>query len=138
MNLFFYEKKMPESIFILKIFQWLDKLVIKNIINNCESREYKDWEMIIMEGEDSNWEGYILKNWRVSISIWWNHIVDLSSWDIFGEIALLNEEERTATVYSQWDIEVIVLRLPDIIKMISLDDTINKTVIERIEENLER
>jgi CRP-like cAMP-binding protein len=129
---------MPESIFTLKIFQWLDNLVIKNIINNCESREYKDWEMIIMEGEDSNWEGYILKNWRVSVSIWWNHIVDLSSWDIFGEIALLNEEERTATVYSQWDIEVIVLRLPDIIKMISLDDTINKTVIERIEENLER
>jgi CRP-like cAMP-binding protein len=129
---------MPESIFILKIFQWLDNLVIKNIISNCESREYKDWEMIIMEGEDSNWEGYILKNWRVSVSIWWNHIVDLSSWDIFGEIALLNEEERTATVYSQWDIEVIVLRLPDIIKMISLDDTINKTVIERIEENLER
>lgn len=129
---------MPESIFTLKIFQWLDNLVIKNIINNCESREYKDWEMIIMEGEDSNWEWYILKNGRVSVSIWWNHIVDLSSWDIFGEIALLNEEERTATVYSQWDIEVIVLRLPDIIKMISLDDTINKTVIERIEENLER
>jgi hypothetical protein len=33
---------------------------------------------------------------------------------------------------------VIVLNLPDIIKMISVDDTINKTVIERIEENLER
>ncbi len=129
---------MPESIFTLKIFQGLDKTIIRNIIENCESRDYSDWEMIIMEGEESNWEGYILKAGRVAISIWGNHIVDLSSGDIFWEIALLNEEERTATVYSQWDIEVIVLRLPDIIKMISLDDTINKTVIERIEENLER
>lgn len=129
---------MPESIFTLKIFQWLDKIIIRNIIDNCESREFKDWEMIIMEWEDSNWEGYILKNWRVSVSIWGNHIVDLSSWDIFGEIALLSEEERTATVYSQGDIEVIVLKLPDIIKMISLDNTINKTVIARIEENLAR
>lgn len=129
---------MPESIFTLKIFHWLDKSVIKNIIDNCESREYWDGEMIIMEGEESNWEGYILKNGRVSVSIWGNHIVDLSSGDIFWEIALLNEEERTATVYAQWEIEVIVLRLPDIIKMISVDDTINKTVISRIEENLER
>ena len=129
---------MPESIFTLKIFHWLDKTVIKNIIDNCESRDYSDEEMIIMEGEESNGEGYILKNGRVSVSIAGNHVVDLSSWDIFWEIALLNEEERTATIYAQWEIEVIVLRLPDIIKMISLDDTINKTVIARIEENLER
>lgn len=138
MNLFFYIKKMPENIFTLKIFQWLDKSVIKSIIDNCEAREYSDWEMIIMEGEESNGEWYILKTWRVGISINGNHIADLSAGDIFWEIALLNEEERTATVYSQWDIEVIVLNLPDIIKMISVDDTINKTVIERIEENLER
>lgn len=129
---------MPESIFTLKIFHGLDKSVIKSIIDNCESRDYWDGEMIIMEWEESNWEGYILKNGRVSVSIGWNHVVDLSAGDIFWEIALLNEEERTATVYAQWEIEVIVLKLPDIIKMISVDDTINKTVISRIEENLER
>lgn len=129
---------MPESIYTLKIFNWLDQSIVKNIIENCETREYSDGEIVVMEGEESNWEWYILKSWRVSISINGNYIAELSAWDIFWEIALLNEEERTATVYSQWSIEVIVLNLPDIIKMISVDDTVNKTVIERIEENLAR
>ena len=129
---------MLENIWELKIFQGLDKITIKSIINNCQSREYKNWEMVIMEWEESNGEGYILKSWRVTVSIKWSHIVELSTWDIFGEIALLNEEERTATIMAEWDIEVIVLRFPDIIKMITMDDTVNKTVIERIEENLER
>jgi len=129
---------MPESIFTLKIFQWLDKIVIRNIIDNCESRGYSDGEMIIMEWEESNWEGYILKSWRVGISIWGSNIAELGAGDIFWEIALLSEDERTATVCSQWDIEVIVLKFQDIIKIISLDNAINKTVIERIEENLAR
>lgn len=129
---------MPENIFTLKIFQWLDHLTIRSIIDNCDSREYQSWEMIIIEWEEANGEWYILKQWRVAISIQWNHIAELWAGDIFGEIALLNEEERTATVIAEWDIEVIVLRFPDIIKMISMDDTINKTVIDRIEQNLER
>ena len=128
----------PDNIYTLKIFQWLDKNVVKHIIKNCESREYWEWEMIIIEGEDSNWEGYILKSGKVEISIWGSNIAELSTWDIFGEIALLNEEERTATVTAQTNIEVIVLKFDDIIKIISLDNTINKTVIDRIEENLER
>lgn len=129
---------MPESIFTLKIFHGIDKNIIKSIIDNCETREYGDGEMIVMESEESNGEGYILKSWRVSISIAGSHIAELWSGDIFGEIALLNEEERTASVCAEWDIEVIVLKLEDIIQMISVDDKINKTIIQRIEENLER
>lgn len=129
---------MPESIFTLKIFHWIDKDVIKSIIDNCETRQYDNWEMIIMEAEESNGEGYIIKSWKVSISIAGTTIAELLTGDIFGEIALLNEEERTATVCAEGTIEVFVLTLDDIIKMISVDDKINKTIIARIEENLER
>jgi CRP-like cAMP-binding protein len=129
---------MPENIFTLKIFQWIDKNIIQSIVNNCETREYGDKEMIIMESEDSNGEGYILKSWKVTISIWGSNIAELWSGDIFGEIALLNEDERTASVCAEWNIEVIVLKLDDIIRIISVDDKINKTVMDRIEENLER
>jgi len=129
---------MPESIFTLKIFHGINKDIVKNIINNCEIREYSNWEMIIMESEESNGEGYILKSWRVSISIWGRHVAELWTGDIFGEIALLSEEERTATVCSEGAIEVIVITLDEIIQMINSDNKINKTVIDRIEENLER
>ncbi len=128
---------MPESIYSLKIFHWFDKEIVDSIVNNCEHRKYSMWELIIAEWEMSNWEWYILKRWKVTISIWGKKVAELNPGDIFWEIALLNEEERTATVKSATDIEVIVLNLETLIKIINNDtNNINKLIIERIEENL--
>lgn len=128
---------MLESIYSLKIFHWFDKEIVDSIVNNCEHRKYSMWELIIAEWEMSNWEWYILKKWKVTISIWGKKVAELNPGDIFWEIALLNEEERTATVKSATDIEVIVLNLETLIKIINNDtNNINKLIIERIEENL--
>ncbi len=130
---------MFEKIYALEIFKWIEQDVVQNIINNCKTRKIPASEKIIREGDESNGEWYILKEWNVAISIWWQKVAELSSWDIFWEIALLNEEKRTATVTAITDIEVIVLNLDNLIEMINSDDnTINKTIMSRIEENLER
>jgi len=130
---------MPESIYNLEIFKWIDKSVIDSIILECEERKYSAWEMIIIEWEESNWEWYILKKWKVAIWIWWAKIAELNEWAIFWEIALLNEDERTATVTAITDIEVIVLSLDNLINMINNDDdSINRTIMNRIEENISR
>jgi len=128
---------MPESIYSLKIFHWFDKEIVDSIVNTCELRKYSLWELIIVEWEMSNGEGYILKNWKVAISIWGKKIAELNPGDIFWEIALLNEEERTASVSAISDLEVIVLNLENLIQIINNDsNNINKIIIERIEENL--
>ena len=130
---------MLESIYNLEIFKWIDHDVIDGIIIQCEEREYSKGEMIIIEWEKSNWEWYILKTGRVSISIWGSKISELNAWDIVWEIALLNEEERTATVSALSDITVIVLSLDNLIEMINNDENkINKTIMNRIEENINR
>lgn len=130
---------MPESIYNLTIFQGIEKETIDHIILNCEQRSYEDQTMIMIEWEASNGEGYIIKSGRVNISIGGNKIAELSEWDIVGEIALLNDEQRTATVMAQGNIEVIVLNLDDLINMINNDDnSINKTIMQRIEENISR
>lgn len=130
---------MPESIYNLEIFKGIDHDVIDGIIMQCEERNHSDGEMVIIEWEESNWEWYILKSGKVSISINSSKIAELNAWDIFGEIALLNEEERTATVTAIWDIIIIVLSLDNLIDMINNDDNkINKTIMSRIEENINR
>lgn len=131
-------KSMPESIFNLTIFKGIDHDTIEKIVVNCSEKTFTEGEMIIIEWENSNGEGYILKSWKVSIGIRWQKIAELHSGDIFWEIALLNEEERTATVTALEDIEVIVLSLEDLIEMINNDENqINKTIMERIEANLD-
>lgn len=134
----FFNENQHTDIKNLKIFEWIEPEIIENIIENCEHRSYEDWSIIIMESEESNGEWYILTSGEVLVSINGDKIAELKKWDIFWEIALLNEEERTASVYAHWDIEVIVLKMENIIEMLSSDNQINKTVISRIEQNLER
>ena len=130
---------MPENIYNLEIFKWIDHDVIEDIILNCNDRWYCTWEMIISEWEKSNWEWYILKSGKVSVSINWLKVAELNAWEIFWEIALLNEEERTATVTALENIEVIILSYDNLIDMINNDaNKINKTIMNRIEENLLR
>lgn len=130
---------MPENIYHLQIFQWIEKSIIDNIIENCENRKYSNWEIIIVEWEESNQEWYIIKSGRVSIQIAGSKIAELWAWDIVWEIALLNDEERTASVIANTDIEMIVLSLDHLIEMINNDENkINKEIMRRMEENLDR
>ncbi|PZM85720.1 hypothetical protein DLH72_01480 [Candidatus Gracilibacteria bacterium] len=130
---------MFERIYSLKIFEGIEKDTIKKIINECEVREYSDGEIIIMEGENSNGEGYIIKSGNVEIIIGGKRVAELGTGDIFGEIALLNEESRTATVRATRDLKVFVLNIDHLMELINNgSNLINKTILSRIEENLIR
>jgi CRP-like cAMP-binding protein len=129
---------MSENLYSLKIFSWIKKEVVDNILSNCKQKTFEKGEIIFIESEDSNWEWYIIKSWSVNIVVWWKFVAELGRWNIVWEIALLNEEKRTATVSAVSDIEVIVLKIDDLINMINNDENkINKEIIKRIEENLE-
>ena len=129
---------MTETIYNLAIFRWIDRETVNSIILNCDEENFAAWEIIMMQWAESNWKWYIIKNWSVKVSINWTKIVELAAWNIVGEIALLNEEERTATVEAITDTTMIVLTLDDLIDMINSDENnINKEIMRRIEENLE-
>lgn len=130
---------MFERIYSLKIFEGIEKETITKIINECHIREYLAWEIIMMEGTESNWEWYIIKSGNVEILIWGQRVAELGSGDIFGEIALLNEENRTATVRAINDLKVFVLNIEHLLDMINnWSNLINKTILSRIEANLSR
>lgn len=126
---------MSDAVFNLKIFEWIDKIVIQNILDNCEEENFAAWEIIIREWEESNKKWYIIKSWKVKVSVKNTEISILWDWEIFWEIALLNEESRTATVEALEDTKTIVLTLDNLVDMINNDDNkINKEIIRRIEE----
>lgn len=130
-------KNFMTNIYELKIFNWIERDIIDTIIKNSKEISFKKWEKVIKEWEISNWEWYIIKNWTVEVIINEKFITDLKSWDIFWEIALLNEETRTATVKAITDLDLIVLSLDSLIEIINNDtNKINKEILRRIEENL--
>lgn len=70
---------MPESIYHLGIFAGLEKEIIDEILNSCELRNYNEKEILMMEAEASNAEGYIIKHGRVSISIGGQKVAELAA-----------------------------------------------------------
>lgn len=128
-----------KNIYELKIFEWIWKDIIDEIILNSKEMSFKKWDIVINEWDPSNWEWYIIKDWLVNITIKWINIAELKNWDIFWEIALLNDENRTATVTALTKLDLIVLNIDSLINMINNDtNKINKEILRRIEENLEK
>lgn len=130
---------MFERIFALKIFEGIPNEVILKIINSSKIRQYKTWETVILEWEDPSAEAFIIKEGSVEIIIWEQKVAELTSWDIFWEMWLLNEEPRNATVKAISELEVFVINFDWLMEMINnWSEVINKTIIKRIEENLSR
>lgn len=121
----------------LKIFEWLEKETIQYIISNCKKESFLEWEIILLQGDESNGKWYIIQKGEVSVKIWENEVACLWVGEIFGEIALLNEEKRTATVIAKTPVECIILSQDNLFEMINNgNESINRDIMERIEQNL--
>lgn len=128
---------MSDDIFSLKIFEWIDINIVKKIFTYCNKKIYNKWDIIINQWDLSNWEGYIIKSWEAIIIKDEKEIAILSKWDIFWEIALLNEENRIASVKAKSELEVLIISQDDILDLVSnWNQSINKDIMRRIEENL--
>lgn len=126
------------SVYKLKIFSGIDPIVVDTIIAECPIEPFKKWEIIIEEWDIPDGKGYIIKSGKVQVQINEEIVAELETWEIFWEMALLNEESRSATVLAMSDLETIVLSQEDIFTMIENDEnTINKEIMRRMEQNLE-
>ncbi|MGE4444215.1 MAG: cyclic nucleotide-binding domain-containing protein [Candidatus Altimarinota bacterium] len=126
-----------QEIYGLKIFQGLEKNIIDIMINNSETELFSPGEIIIIQGTPSNGKGYIIKSGEVSVEIGGKEIAKLGAGEIFGEIALLSEEERTATVKANQQTETIILSQDYLLDLIDNgNESINKDIMERLEQNL--
>ncbi len=122
----------------LKIFEWIKNEVVQEILNHSKRQAFAAGEIIMEQWDMPDGNGYIIENWEVEIFINGVLSAHLSVWHIFGEIALLNEEERSATIIAKTPITTIVLNQETLFSMIEHDDnSINKEIMRRMEENLE-
>jgi CRP-like cAMP-binding protein len=122
----------------LAIFRWIDDSVVEEILSSAARENFMAGEIIMQQGDAPNSTGYIIESGSVNVSIDGEQKAELSVGDIFGEIALLNEEPRSATVVTRSDTTVIIISQDILFEMINNDDnSINKEIIRRMEENLE-
>lgn len=124
-----------ESIYNLKIFSWIDRDIITRLVENLEKEIYLSWQFILNQWDKNNSKWYIIISWEVDVFIDWKNIWHLWAWEVFWEIALLNEEDRTATVIAATDLELLVITQEAIFQIMSEDNSLNKEIMRRVQEN---
>lgn len=123
----------------LKIFDGIEENTMRDILDSAERKGFRAGTVIMEQNDKPDGFGYIIEKWTVDVWIDMTQTTTLTDGEMFGEIALLNEEPRTATIVAKTDTIAIVLSQDILFQMIENDDnSINKEIMRRMEENLER
>jgi CRP-like cAMP-binding protein len=121
----------------LKIFAWVEADAISEVLRLSEKEFFKEWRLIIYEGERIDNKGYIILSGEVKIQLQQLEIATLWEWEIFWEMWLIMWEKRKATVRASKDTETLVIDFDKLMTLIDHDENmINKEVIRRMEANI--
>jgi CRP/FNR family cyclic AMP-dependent transcriptional regulator len=76
--------------------------------NNIEAQPYKAGSLIFREGDEA-YELFVVKSGEVRIQIGNRTIDELAADSIFGEMALIDGEPRSATAIAMTDVELVAI-----------------------------
>jgi CRP/FNR family transcriptional regulator, cyclic AMP receptor protein len=74
--------------------------------NNIDAHQIEAGSVIFREGEAAD-QLFVIKSGEVRIQIGNRTITELSAGDIFGEMALIDNEPRSATAVAMTDVELV-------------------------------
>ena len=80
------------------IFAGMSPYEVKTFSLMCDQPEFSPWEIIFQEGDEGNGMCYIIDYWEVKVMKNGEEITRIGMGDIFGEIALVTDTNRTATI----------------------------------------
>jgi CRP-like cAMP-binding protein len=104
--------------------------------------QYRKWgETILTIGDQSNGCAYYINTWHVRVVQWGSEVAILGPGAFFGEIALIADEARTATIESIDDVELQVFLKDDFLMLINrsehsvqMKEEIRRRILARIKK----
>ena len=76
--------------------------------NNIETKFIKAGSIIFREGDEAH-ELFVIKSGQVRIQLGNRTLAELSANDVFGEMALIDNEPRSATALAVTDVELVAV-----------------------------
>ncbi|MDD3646097.1 MAG: cyclic nucleotide-binding domain-containing protein [Candidatus Gracilibacteria bacterium] len=120
------------------LFEGIDSDFINLIVDNSRRLEINSGEYIIRQGENSDDSAYIIQDGNAIVEIDGKEVKELTEGNIFGEIALITDEPRTASIKAKSSVVLLKINkelLHKIMKEFKNGREIQKIVFERIMEN---
>ena len=120
------------------IFEGLTQKEIAYFIMMSETLNFDRGSIIMSEGDASDNRAYLIESGSVDIYRQNSKIATLHAGDVFGEMALITQEPRSARVVANSDTEVLALARDEFLmlyKQSELYEEIKKKILMRVREN---
>lgn len=125
----------------LYIFNGLSKDELSYFTLMCDPGYYSSGSIIMREGDTSDNKAYFIESGKAEVITDGKVIAVLWEGDIFGEIALITNDDRTATIRALGDLEILSLHRDDFLLLAKKSGRfpeIQKEIFRRIQENFSR
>jgi CRP-like cAMP-binding protein len=112
-------------------FSGLSKKDLEVVSQQAEELDVPEGKVLVRQGELGH-EFFVVESGTAEISIDGQHIRDAGPGDFFGEMALLDEERRTATITAKTPMTVIVMTRASFRALDQTVPSVHETVREAI------
>lgn len=120
------------------IFEGLTSKEIAYFIMMSETLRFEPQTQIITEGDISDNRAYFIESGSVDIFRQGVQVASMHSGDVFGELALIADEPRSATVVSNSELEVLVFSKEEFLmlcKKTGIYEDIKWKILSRVKDN---
>ena len=110
----------------------LDRKQLGRLSRDFRERTYPAGTVIIREGDDHGMGFFVVAEGEVVVSAEGNELSRLGPGSYFGEIALISDRVRTATVTARTDVRCLVMMLTDFRAFVRGDAEVAWKLLEHV------
>jgi len=119
------------------LFRDLPKRHIKQLAALCDVAEYMADAPIVKEGDPGD-AFYVVLKGQAKVTVKGRFVQRLLPGDHFGEIAVLDGGERTATVRSETEMQLVILTRGDLMKAVKNDPSLSVNLLTELAKMIRR
>ncbi|MEA3290615.1 MAG: cyclic nucleotide-binding domain-containing protein [Campylobacterota bacterium] len=112
----------------IKLFSEVSQNDLLSLATHVNEIEYTKGDMIIQQG-DLGTSMYIIVNGEVDVVVDGNNVATLGEKEVFGELAALDPEPRSATILANSDVLLFKIESSVIYDLISVYQNVAKAII---------
>jgi CRP-like cAMP-binding protein len=124
-----------DTIARVPLFAGLDKRALERIANSFKERRYKSGDTIASEGQGGA-GFFIVGEGTAKVDVGGRHVAQLGPGDYFGEIALIDEGARTASVTADTDMTCYAMTLWEFRPIVETDARIAWQLVQALAHKL--
>ena len=113
------------------LFAELSKKELAELASHAEDLEVPEGQAIVREGETGH-EFFVILDGEIDVTAGGKHVATRGGGDFVGEIALLEETKRTATVTAKTPLHVMVLTRQDFRRLVDDNPSVERKIMQAL------